>query len=99
MNRTSGNCRRFPLAMRLKIARAVFMGHSIQGAAYGRFFISQSARSAAGSIVRVDVDEGFAAVQLLEDRPELGVSEPHIPVAGRNTETIGLEDIPRIFDF
>ena len=47
----------------------------------------------------MDVHDGFAAVQLLENQPELGVAQPQIPVAGRNTKAIGLEHIQRIFDF
>ena len=47
----------------------------------------------------MDEDYRVAAVQLLEHRPEFRVTQPHLPVAGRDAETVGFQDAERIFDF
>ena len=47
---------------------------------------------------RMRIDHGFAAVQLLEDRKEVGISQEFPAVARPEVDAVGLERLERILD-
>jgi hypothetical protein len=47
---------------------------------------------------RVDVDDRFAAIELVHDRLEIRMPQPFVAVAGVESDAVGLELIERVFD-
>ncbi len=62
------------------------------------FFVRERVGRAAGGFGGVDIDDGTAAMKLLEDGLELGVAEPEWAVLGGDAYAVGLEDIERVGD-
>ena len=82
-----------PLNIRLAMVRVVSVPNSIDR----RADLGHQVDAAVG-VGRVGVDHGLAAVELLQDRREVGMAEPLVAVARHHADAVDLERVEGVGD-